>query len=75
MLVSVGCAGDLMLGAIYAGQRFEIEERSGGELLLRPVKQANDLVERCVATPLPVFAIAEVERVVMPSREHLNARD
>lgn len=38
MLKTVGSSGQLTLGKKYSGQHFEVEERAGGELLLRPVR-------------------------------------
>ena len=77
MLKTVGTSGQLTLGKKYSGRHFEVEERAGGELVLHPVR-----LVRGAATPagkarsarVPAFEIAEVERLVMPSREERNAR-
>lgn len=74
MLKMVGASGQLTLGKKYSGRHFEVEERAGGELLLRPVRLVRDgvvpgRVKRAVA-----FRIAEVEKVVLPTRELRNAR-
>jgi hypothetical protein len=76
MLKTVGTSGQLTLGKKYSGRHFEVEERSNGELILRPVRLVRDTVNAVVTSPrrLPVFRIAEVEQVVMPTREQRNAR-
>jgi hypothetical protein len=76
MLKTVGTSGQLTLGKRYSGRHFEVEERSNGELILRPVRLVRDTVNAVGTSPrrLPVFRIAEVEQVVMPTREQRNAR-
>ncbi|MBX3684498.1 MAG: hypothetical protein KF909_00075 [Rhodocyclaceae bacterium] len=74
MLKSVGSSGQLTLGKRYAGRYFEIEERANGELLLRPVKVLRDTGSADEPQSRPEFEIAEVEQVVLPSREERNAR-
>ena len=75
MLKTVGTSGQLTLGKKYSGQHFEVEERAGGELVLHPVRlvRAGDAAPGRARKPL-TFSIAEVEKVVMPSREQRNAR-
>ena len=74
MLKMVGASGQLTLGKKYFGRHFEVEERAGGELLLRPVRLVRDAAAPGKAKRPPAFQIAEVERVVMPTREQRNAR-
>lgn len=77
MLKTVGASGQVTLGKKYSGRHFEVEELASGELLLRPVRLVRD-----TATPArvrrgsaaPPFQIAQVEQVVMPTREQRNAR-
>ncbi len=73
MLKSVGTSGQLTLGKKYSGRYFEVEERENGELVLRPVKLVRDS-PKGKATKLPAFEIAEVRRVILPTREERNAR-
>ena len=75
-LKSVGSSGQLTLGKRFAGRRFLIEERSNGELVLHPVKVVTEAVAYADAdSAQPVrFRIAEVDRVILPSREERNAR-
>lgn len=75
-LKTVGSSGQLTLGKRFSGRHFEVEELPGGELLLRPVRLVRESAAQPVARTVrrPAFAIAEVERVVMPSREQRNAR-
>lgn len=76
MLKMVGASGQLTLGKKYSGRHFEVEERPGGELVLRPVRLVRDTAAPARRTPgcTPAFQIAEVEQVVMPTREQRNAR-
>ena len=78
MLKTVGTSGQLTLGKKYSGQHFEVEERPGGQLLLHPVRlvRASDAASARAGKALrpPAFSIAEVEQVVMPTREQRNAR-
>lgn len=76
MLKTVGSSGQLTLGKKYSGRRFEVEERPTGELILRPVRVVRDTgaAARSPRARLPAFRIAEVEQVVMPTREQRNAR-
>jgi hypothetical protein len=74
MLKSVGSSGQLTLGKRYAGRYFEIEELPNGELLLRPVKVVPEAASNRAPEEKPAFEIAEVERVILPSREERNAR-
>ena len=76
MLKMVGASGQLTLGKKYSGRHFEVEERAGGELLLRPVRLVRDSVSQAPARArrAPAFRIAEVEKVVVPTREQRNAR-
>lgn len=75
-LKSVGSSGQITLGKRFAGRRFLIEERANGELVLRPVKvvaEAAAYANADSAQPAR-FRIAEVDRVILPSREERNAR-
>lgn len=76
MLKTVGSSGQLTLGKKYSGQHFEVEERAGGELLLRPVRLVRATVTsgRAKSVRAPAFQIAEVEQLVMPTRDQRNAR-
>ncbi len=76
MLKMVGASGQLTLGKKYSGRHFEVEERAGGELLLRPVRLIRGGATQASARArrAPAFRIAEVEQVVMPTREQRNAR-
>ena len=76
MLKTVGTSGQLTLGKKYSGRHFEVEERANGELLLRPVRLVRDTVGGVPSRSarLPAFRIAEVEQVVMPTREQRNVR-
>jgi len=76
MLKMVGASGQLTLGKKYSGQYFEVEERANGELVLRPVRLVRDTAPSGRAKPgrTPAFQIAEVEQVVLPTREQRNAR-
>ena len=76
MLKMVGASGQLTLGKKYSGRHFEVEELGSGELMLRPVRLVRDTAvpARAKAGRAPAFHIAEVERVVMPSRQQRNAR-
>ncbi len=76
MLKMVGASGQLTLGKKYSGRHFEIEELASGELLLRPVRLVRDTAPsaRAKTERAPAFRIAEVERVVLPTREQRNAR-
>jgi hypothetical protein len=74
MLKMVGASGQLTLGKKYSGRHFEVEERAGGELLLRPVRLVRDGVAPGTAKRAVAFRIAEVEKVVLPTRELRNAR-
>lgn len=76
MLKTVGTSGQLTLGKKYSGRHFELEERASGELILRPVRLVRDTgpASHPKLGRLPAFRIAEVEQVVMPTREQRNAR-
>jgi hypothetical protein len=76
MLKTVGTSGQLTLGKKYSGRHFDVEERPNGELVLRPVRivLGTATAVQPKAGRLPVFHIAEVEQVVMPTREQRNAR-
>jgi hypothetical protein len=74
MLKSVGSSGQITLGKRYAGRYFEIEERSNGELLLRPVKVVPALARTERPRKEPAFEIAEVDQVILPARDERNAR-
>ena len=76
MLKTVGASGQLTLGKKYSGRHFEVEELAGGELVLRPVRLVRDTTAAGRAKPSrpPAFQIAEVEQLVMPSRDQRNAR-
>lgn len=76
MLKTVGTSGQLTLGKKYSGRHFELEEMKGGELVLRPVRLVRDTVvgARAKGARAPAFKIAEVEQVVMPTRDQRNAR-
>jgi hypothetical protein len=76
MLKTVGTSGQLTLGKKYSGRHFELEEREGGELLLRPVRLVRDTVAagRPKGARAPAFKLAEVEQVVMPTRDQRNTR-
>jgi hypothetical protein len=76
MLKMVGASGQLTLGKKYSGRHFEVEERANGELVLRPVRLVRDTAPSGRAKPgrAPAFQIAEVEQVVLPTREQRNAR-
>jgi hypothetical protein len=79
MLKTVGTSGQLTLGKKYSGKHFELEERSNGELVLRPVRLVPDTPGSARAAPVrgsrrPAFQIAEVEVVIVPSRDQRNAR-
>jgi hypothetical protein len=76
MLKMVGASGQLTLGKKYSGRHFEVEERASGELVLRPVRLVRDTQAPGRTRPgrVPAFQIAEVEQVVMPTREQRNAR-
>lgn len=76
MLKTVGTSGQLTLGKKYSGRHFEVEERANGELLLRPVRLVRDTGGGVPSRSarLPAFRIAEVEQVVMPTREQRNVR-
>lgn len=75
MLKTVGISGQLTLGKKYSGRHFELEELANGELVLRPVRLVRDAAAQPRAKPgrAPAFRIAEVEQVVIPSREQRNA--
>jgi len=76
MLKTVGASGQLTLGKKYSGRHFEVEEQANGELVLRPVRLVRDTLPAARVKPVraPAFRIAEVEQVVMPTREQRNAR-
>ena len=77
MLKTVGSSGQLTLGKKYSGRHFELEERSTGELILRPVRVVREPAAASRARKpgrLPFFKIAEVEKIVMPTREQRNLR-
>lgn len=79
MLKTVGTSGQLTLGKKYSGKHFELEERSSGEIVLHPVRLVPDSAGSAHmrsprAARLPAFQIAEVDAVVMPSRDRRNAR-
>lgn len=76
MFKTVGTSGQLTLGKRFAGRHFDVEERSSGELILRPVRLVRDNAHAASSKParLQAFRIAEVEQVLMPSREQRNAR-
>lgn len=76
MLKMVGASGQLTLGKKYSGRHFEVEERAGGELLLRPVRLVRDGGSQVPARAprAPAFRITEVEQVVVLTREQRNAR-
>ena len=72
----MGTSGQLTLGKKYSGRHFEMEELASGELLLRPVRLVRDTALPSRAKPgrAPAFRIAEVEQVILPTREQRNAR-
>lgn len=71
---TVGQSGQITLGKRFAGRHYVVEERPGGELLLRAVNvQVTPNDPDPVSGPDP-FRIAEVKRVTIPSREDRNAR-
>lgn len=76
MLKTVGTSGQLTLGKKYSGRHFEVEELASGDLVLRPVRLVRDTASPARAKPAraPAFQIAEVEQVVLPTREQRNAR-
>ncbi len=76
MLKMVGTSGQLTLGKRFSGRHFEVEERPTSELILRPVRLVPDRADGAPPKPAhaPAFRIAEVEQVLMPSREQRNAR-
>lgn len=76
MLKTVGTSGQLTLGKKYSGRHFEVEERASGELVLRPVRLVRETATPSRAKPgrRPAFQIAEVEQVILPTREQRNAR-
>ncbi len=77
MLKTVGTSGQLTLGKKYSGKHFELEERGSGEIVLRPVRLVPDTTGSARsprAARLPAFQIAEVDVVVVPSRDQRNAR-
>ena len=76
MLKMVGASGQLTLGKKYSGRHFEVEERSNGELVLRPVRLVRDggAVGRAKPGRPRAFQIAEVEQIVLPTREERNVR-
>ena len=76
MLKTVGASGQLTLGKKYSGRHFEVEELAGGDLVLRPVRLVRDNVPpgRVRRGAAPPFQIAQVEQVVLPTREQRNAR-
>jgi hypothetical protein len=76
MLKTVGTSGQLSLGKKYSGRHFELHERASGELVLSPVRLVRDTATPSRAKPgrAPAFRIAEVEQVVLPTREQRNAR-
>ena len=76
MLKTVGTSGQLTLGKKFSGRHFEVEERDNGELVLRPVRLVRDTGVPARGKPAraPAFQIAEVEQVVLPTREQRNAR-
>jgi len=76
MLKMVGTSGQLTLGKKYSGRHFELEERANGELILRPVRLVRDTAPsgRAKSVRAPAFQIAEVEQLVMPTRDQRNAR-
>ena len=76
MLKMVGASGQLTLGKKYSGRHFEVEERAGGELVLRPVRLVRETATTGRTKPAraPEFQIAEVEQLVMPTRDQRNAR-
>ena len=76
MLKTVGTSGQLTLGKKYSGRHFEMEELASGELLLRPVRLVRDTESPNRVKPgrAPAFRIAEVEQVILPTREQRNAR-
>ncbi|MFM9885959.1 MAG: hypothetical protein ACKVQT_23275 [Burkholderiales bacterium] len=76
MLKTVSASGQLTLGKKYSGRHFELEERSDGELVLRPVRLVRDTAApgRAKTSRAPAFQIAEVEQLVMPDRAQRDAR-
>jgi len=72
----VGASGQLTLGKKYSGRHFEVEELASGELMLRPVRLVRDTPpgRRAKAGRAPAFRIAEVQQVILPTREQRNAR-
>lgn len=76
MLKTVGTSGQLTLGKKYSGRHFEVEERASGELVLRPVRLVRETPAPARTKPgrAPAFRIAEVEQVVLPTREQRSAR-
>jgi hypothetical protein len=76
MLKTVGTSGQLTLGKKYSGKHFELVEQSSGDILLRPVRLVRDspAPARTGSRRAPAFQIAEVENIVMPSRDQRNSR-
>lgn len=72
----VGSSGQLTLGKRYSGRYFEVEERSTGELVLHPVRLVREAapVKGMKKGRASAFQIAEVEKIVLPTREQRNAR-
>jgi hypothetical protein len=76
MLRTVGTSGQLMLGKKFSGCHFQVEELSSGEIVLRPVRPAREAGPSARAKHAQgvAFRIAEVEQVVLPTREQRSAR-
>ncbi len=74
MLKCVGSSGQLTLGKRFAGRYFEIDERSNGELVLRPVKVVPAAAATAAAETAPEYAIAQVDRIDLPTRDLRHAR-
>ena len=76
MLNMVGSSGQLTLGKKYSGRHFEVEERTNGELVLRPVRLVRETARSGSAKPVrsPAFQIAEIEHIVLPPHEQRNTR-
>lgn len=74
-LKSVGTSDQITLGKRFAGRRFLIEERDNGDLVLHPVKVVTDAPapDEYATGELARFRIAEVDQVILPSREKRNA--
>jgi hypothetical protein len=76
MLRTVNSGGQLTLGKQHSGRHFEVEELASGEIVLRPVclVRVATALDRAKPARVLAFQIAEVERIVLPTREQCNAR-